>query len=92
MTDAELVEKCQNGNVGSFNTLVWRWQKDVYNFILRYVGDPEIAKEVCQQTFVRVYQKIDKKRLMKDIAQSAIIDISISRFQSLTNYNLICLL
>jgi len=58
MTDAELIQKFLDGNTEAFNTLVWRWEKNVYNFVLRYLGDREEAKDVCQQTFIRAYRKL----------------------------------
>jgi RNA polymerase sigma-70 factor (ECF subfamily) len=58
MTDAELIQKFLDGNVEAFNTLVWRWERNVYNFVLRYLGDREEARDVCQQTFIRVYRKL----------------------------------
>jgi RNA polymerase sigma-70 factor (ECF subfamily) len=47
-----------DGNIHAFNTLVWRWEKSVYNFTMRYIGDREAAKDVSQKTFIRVYQKL----------------------------------
>lgn len=62
MTDPELIAKFLDGNVEAFNTLVWRWEKNVYNFVLRYLGDRETAKDVCQKTFIRVYQNLHRLR------------------------------
>lgn len=58
MTDIQLIEKFLDGEVHAFNTLVWRWEKSLYNFILRYVGDREEAKDLCQKTFIRVYRNL----------------------------------
>ncbi|MFQ5824701.1 MAG: RNA polymerase sigma factor [bacterium] len=76
MTDLELIKKFLDGEVNAFNTLVWRWQKSLYNFILRYVGDREEAKDLCQKTFIRVYQNLrrlrDPKKFSSWIYQIAI--------------------
>jgi RNA polymerase sigma-70 factor (ECF subfamily) len=58
MTDPELIAKFLDGDINAFNSLVWRWEKSLYNFVLRYLGDREAAKDVCQKTFIRVYQKV----------------------------------
>lgn len=58
MTDDKLIVQFLDGNVHAFNTLVWRWQKPVYNFISRYLGDRELARDISQKTFVRVYDKL----------------------------------
>ncbi len=62
MTDSELIAKFLNGNIDAFNKLVWRWEKNVYNFVVRYLGDRETGKDVCQKTFIRVYQKLHRLR------------------------------
>lgn len=58
MTDVQLIEKYLSGDVSSFNTLVWRWQKPLFNFIYRYIGDFELAKDVTQKTFIRIYKNL----------------------------------
>lgn len=58
MTDAQLINQFVHGDVNAFNTLVWRWEKNLYNFILRYIGDREESKDICQKTFIRVYRKL----------------------------------
>ena len=61
MTDKELIEKFVNSDdITAFNTLVWRWQKPIYNFILRYIGNREDAHDLSQQVFVRVHRNLAK--------------------------------
>jgi RNA polymerase sigma-70 factor (ECF subfamily) len=60
MTDTQLLQQFDKGDINAFNTLVWRWENRVYNFIRRYVGDCEVAKDACQTTFIRVYQNVGK--------------------------------
>lgn len=62
MTDDQLIIRFLDGQVNAFNTLVWRWEKRLYNFILRYVGDREDAKDLCQKTFIQVYQDLRRLR------------------------------
>ncbi len=60
MTDADLIGKFVKGDVNAFNTLVWRWQKTIYNFVLRYVGNREEAHDLTQQVFMRVYRSLPR--------------------------------
>jgi len=60
MTDELLIEKFLSGQTDAFNTLVWRWEKPLYNFILRYLGDSDQAKDVLQNTFIRAYKSLPK--------------------------------
>ncbi|MDW7679414.1 MAG: sigma-70 family RNA polymerase sigma factor [bacterium] len=62
MTDQELVTRIIQGDDAQFNTLVWRWEKPIFNFALRYLGDKEQAQEISQKTFIRVYKNIRKLR------------------------------
>ena len=62
MTDAQLIEKFLYGDVNAFNTLVWRWEKSIYNFILRYVGNRDEAKDICQMSFMRAFRNLKNLR------------------------------
>lgn len=60
-TDAELVAALQQrGDVMAFETLMKRYQRPVYGFIRRQVGQQELAEELFQETFLRVYEHIDR--------------------------------
>jgi RNA polymerase sigma-70 factor (ECF subfamily) len=59
MNDSALIKQfCDQGQVSAFNTLVWRWQKPIFNFVLRFLGDPEQAREISQQTFIKAYRSL----------------------------------
>ena len=62
MTDTQLINHILNGDHSRFNTLVWRWEKPLYNFILRYLGNKELARDVTQKVFIRVYKNLTKLR------------------------------
>ncbi|MBN1782903.1 sigma-70 family RNA polymerase sigma factor [bacterium] len=58
MTDAALIARYLKGDMNAFNTLIWRWEKPLYNFILRIMGNREIAKDLCQTVFIRMYKQL----------------------------------
>ena len=60
MSDRDLIEKFLGGNTDAFNTLVWRWQKIIFNFAWRDVGNRDEAHEETQQVFIRVYRNLHK--------------------------------
>jgi len=60
MTDEELIQKFKAGNVNAFNQLVWRWEKPIFNFILKMCGDIDTSKDICQRTFIRAYNSLRK--------------------------------
>ncbi|MFQ5707209.1 MAG: RNA polymerase sigma factor [bacterium] len=77
MTDAQLIERYLDGDITAFNTLVWRWENNIFNFVLRYVGNREEAKDLSQKTFIRVYRKLHHLRDM-DKFSSWIYQIAIN--------------
>ena len=62
MNDADLIKRFAQGQHQAFNTLAWRWQSRLYNFILRYTGDAEEARDLCQQSFIRAYNNLHRLR------------------------------
>ncbi|MBT4496196.1 MAG: sigma-70 family RNA polymerase sigma factor [Gemmatimonadetes bacterium] len=62
MNDADLIARFLQGQVTPFNTLVWRWQDRLFNFVLRYVGNREEARDLCQQIFIRAYRNLGNLR------------------------------
>lgn len=58
--DEVLVDRFLSGDEASFNQLLRRWEKPVYNLVLRLLGDVEEAKDVCQEVFLKVYQNLGR--------------------------------
>jgi RNA polymerase sigma-70 factor (ECF subfamily) len=56
--EARLIGACQQGDPSAFNMLVWRWEKPLYNFIYKYVGNATLAEDLVQDTFIRVLKSI----------------------------------
>lgn len=59
LTDWELVQKCQAGEMSAFQELVSRYHQKVYMVILGLLRHREDALEVAQETFFRAYRKIN---------------------------------
>jgi RNA polymerase sigma-70 factor (ECF subfamily) len=58
--DRDLVAKARRGNVDAYNNLVSRWEKRVYNYILKLVGHREDALDLAQDVFLKAYQNLKK--------------------------------
>jgi RNA polymerase sigma-70 factor (ECF subfamily) len=58
-----LVARSRGGDLEAFNTLVSRWEKRLYNYLLRLLssrpGFREDALDLCQEAFLKAYQSID---------------------------------
>ncbi len=61
MSDEELLlEYRDRGNRPALEELVHRYEKELYGYLRNYLGDPEAAEDVFQQTFLQIYLKCDQ--------------------------------
>jgi RNA polymerase sigma-70 factor (ECF subfamily) len=58
--DADLIQRAAKGNVEAYNLLVSRWEKRVYNYLLRITGNREDALDLAQDVFLKAYQNLRK--------------------------------
>ncbi len=62
VSDFELVQQVQRGQMAAFAELVRLHTRSVYNMAFRYVGDHGQADDVVQESFVKAYQNIQSFR------------------------------
>ena len=58
--DADLIQQAARGSVEAFNLLVSRWEKRVYNYLLRITANREDALDLTQDVFLKAYQNLRK--------------------------------
>lgn len=58
--DAGLVERARHGQHQAFGVLVKRYERKLIRVLTRLVRDPEQARDLAQETFWRVYQRLDQ--------------------------------
>ena len=58
--DRDLIAKARRGDVEAFNLLVSRWEKRVFNYLFRLVGEREDALDLAQDVFLKAYQNLSK--------------------------------
>lgn len=54
-TDQQLIEKLQGGENAALNELMSRYKHRIFAFIRRYVGDEDVAYDLVQETFTKLY-------------------------------------
>ena len=59
-SDEELVRRVLTGEEALFEELVRRHQRQIVNFIYRMVGDFDLALDMSQDVFIRVYQALNR--------------------------------
>ena len=58
MTDEELIAEYQQSKDRSlFETLMLRYEREIYSYLRRYVGQAELAEDAFQGTFLQVHLK-----------------------------------
>jgi RNA polymerase sigma-70 factor (ECF subfamily) len=61
LTDEELFRKFRDsGDAGAYETLVHRYEQPLFGYLTRYLGNAELAEDVFQATFLRMYLKSDR--------------------------------
>jgi RNA polymerase sigma-70 factor, ECF subfamily len=56
--EAGLIQQALDGNPEAFGTLVTRYQHVMYTVALRMLGNPEDARDVTQDAFVKAYRQL----------------------------------
>ena len=57
-TDEELLDRFRRGHAEAFGLLVRRYERELYGYLRRYLGDGDLADDVFQNTFLQLYTKI----------------------------------
>jgi RNA polymerase sigma-70 factor, ECF subfamily len=60
MGDARLVERAREGNDHAFAALVARYEHKLIRVLARLVHDEELARDLAQETFWKVYNRLDR--------------------------------
>src|ERR1051325_8239422 len=58
----QFLERLKRGEVAAFETLVTENSSDVYALLSRRTSDPEEARDLTQETFLRAFQSINRFR------------------------------
>jgi RNA polymerase sigma-70 factor (ECF subfamily) len=56
-SDEDLLSRFCDGEEETFSILVRRYERELYGYLRRYVGDASLAEDVFQNTFLQLYVK-----------------------------------
>ena len=60
-TDEQLVlQYRETGDEGLFSELVHRYERELYSYFRRYLGNSEMAEDAFQATFLQLHLKCDQ--------------------------------
>ncbi len=60
LTDQEVVEHALEGRESAYRELIGRYERPVFSVIYRMVRDRERAEDLAQETFVKVFNALDR--------------------------------
>ncbi|MBI5221491.1 MAG: sigma-70 family RNA polymerase sigma factor, partial [Candidatus Magasanikbacteria bacterium] len=58
LSDKELVILAIKGDIHAFEQLLFRYEKQIFVYLLRFVNQKENAEDVTQETFIKVYRSL----------------------------------
>lgn len=80
--DHLLIQGLTRGDESAFEVLLNRYQQSIHNFAWRFLGDAESARDVAQETFLRLHQHLQSGKqieylsaLLFRIARNCCIDL-----------------
>lgn len=85
MDDKDLIAKAQKGDKAAFGLLYQKYFQKIYRYCKFNTKNDEVAKDICQESFVKAYKKIkdfstdgnwSMQAFLFAIARNLIIDIS----------------
>jgi RNA polymerase sigma-70 factor (ECF subfamily) len=59
-SDEQLLDDYRNGEKTAFGSLVNRYQRELYHFLVRFLGNRASAEDVFQETFLQVHQSAEQ--------------------------------
>ena len=67
-TERDIITRCQRGDKDAFRWVVQAHQRMIFSLALKMLCDEEEAKDMVQETFIRVWQRIRELDLQKNIS------------------------
>lgn len=58
--DHEIVARARKGSEAAYRELLGRYQRPVFSLVYRMVRDRELAEDLAQETFVKVFNNIER--------------------------------
>jgi|YelNatPaOPRAMG01_1025707.scaffolds.fasta_scaffold147191_2 RNA polymerase sigma-70 factor (ECF subfamily) len=80
LIDEDLVKMAKEGSISAFETIVNRYQKPLFNFILRMINDRHTAEDILQESFIKLmknlpnYKPVNFKSYIFKITNNLIYD------------------
>jgi RNA polymerase sigma-70 factor (ECF subfamily) len=60
LSEKDLITKAQQGDQMAFKQLIYNYDRAVFSIAMKYVRDPDDAKDIYQEVFIRVFRGLKK--------------------------------
>ena len=58
LSDEQLIKRFQDGDIGAFNQIVYRYKDRLLNFIYRFVNDIDKSEDLVRPTVLLLFQTL----------------------------------
>jgi len=77
-TDTELMKRIIGRDTRAFESIYYRYELFIFNFILKYTGNRELAQDLLQETFTRVWMAAHTFNLMHGNFKGWVLKIALN--------------
>ncbi len=75
-SDEDLLMRFRRGQTEAFGVLLRRYERELYGYLRRYVGDGSLAEDVFQNTFLQLYLKIGQYEKGRPVREPEPFDLA----------------
>jgi RNA polymerase sigma-70 factor (ECF subfamily) len=68
ISDQDLINQYLNGDEKSLEVLIKKYLKPIYSFVFNFVPDPQIAQDLTQEIFLKMWRNLKKFDRNKNLA------------------------
>jgi RNA polymerase sigma-70 factor (ECF subfamily) len=68
LSEKDLITKAQQGDQMAFEQLIYNYDRAVLSIAMKYVRDPDDAKDIYQEVFIRVFRGLKKFEFRSEFA------------------------
>ena len=70
LNDYQLIKSYLKGNDASLEVLVQKYLKPIYGFVFSYVKDSQVAEDVTQEIFLKVWKNLKKMSFIRKLCKT----------------------
>lgn len=85
--ELKFIQSVRCGDIVAFESLLYAYEKRIFNYIFRMVQHQEDTEDLVQETFIKVFRKIHTFDQSKDEAKAARDAFNAAKKAALTIFN-----